>query len=133
MELRKSVLKKMLIVAGLLWLAATAGAWTADWIWSANDGPSNTWMCFRKTFSLGTVPTSAIAKIAVDSKYWMWINGTMVVWEGGLKRGPTPNDTYYDEEDIKAYLTSGTNTIAILVWYWGKDGFAHNSSGKGGL
>ena len=28
----------------------------------------------------------ALAKIACDSKYWMWINGELAVFEGQLKR-----------------------------------------------
>jgi hypothetical protein len=61
------------------------------------------------------------------------VNGTLVVFEGGLKRGPNRTDTYYDEIDLAPYLTSGSNTVALLVWYFGKQGFSHNSSGKGGL
>jgi hypothetical protein len=74
-----------------------------------------------------------MASIACDSKYWMWINGRQAVYEGQLKRGPNPGDTYYDEVDLAPYLREGNNTIAILVWYFGKDGFSHNSSGEAGL
>ena len=35
--------------------------------------------------------------------------------------------------DIAKYLKEGENTIAILVWYFGKNGFSHLSSGQGGL
>ena len=35
--------------------------------------------------------------------------------------------------DIAPYLTEGKNSIAILLWYFGKDGFSHNSSGRAGL
>jgi alpha-L-rhamnosidase len=105
----------------------------AKWIWQAQAGPHNTWMTFRKSFSVREIPANATAKIAVDSKYWLWINGKMVVFEGGLKRGPNPKETYYDKVDLKPYLTKGKNTIAILVWYWGKEGHSHISSGKGGL
>ena len=94
---------------------------------------SNTWIDFVKEIDLALVPPKAITKIACDSKYWMWINGKMVVFEGQLKRGPTPYDTYYDDVDIAPFLKKGKNTIAILVWYFGKDGFSHNSSGEAGL
>jgi len=70
------------------------------------------------------VPDEAIARIAADSKYWLWINDNLVVFEGGLKRGPNPEDTYYDEVDIAPYLKAGSNTIAALVWYFGKQGFS---------
>ena len=78
-------------------------------------------------------PRRAVARIAVDSKYWLWINGELVVFEGQLKRGPTPNDTYFDQVDLTGHLQKGQNTVAILVWYYGKDGFSHNSSGRSGL
>lgn len=107
--------------------------WNAKWIWQEEDGPANTWMCFRKKINISVIDKEVIAKIAVDSKYWLWINNELVVFEGGLKRGPNPQDTYYDEINIKKYIYEGDNTIALLVWYWGKDGFSHNDSGKGGL
>ena len=106
----------------------------AEWITAVNckDDP-NTWISFRKTFKLKEIPDAAISKIAVDSKYWLYVNGNMVVFEGALKRGPNPDDTYYDEINIAPYLKAGENTIAILLWYFGKHGFAHKSSGKAGL
>ena len=71
--------------------------------------------------------------LAVDSKYWLWINDSLVVFEGGLKRGPNPDDTYYDKVDVTRFLKKGENYIGILVWYWGKDGFCHKNSGRSGL
>ena len=108
--------------------------WTAKRITAAEcQNESNTWINFRAELDLEKVPSEAVARIACDSKYWMWINGRMAVFEGQLKRGPTPVDTYYDEVDISAYLVKGLNTIAILVWYFGKEGFSHKSSGEAGL
>jgi alpha-L-rhamnosidase len=112
--------------------ATTQAQWSANWIWQSVDGPQNTWMCFRKTISLPSAPASAPTRIAADSKYWLWINGQLAVFEGGLKRD-LPSGTYFDTLDLAKYLTSGSNTIAVLVWYWGKEGFSHTSSGKGGL
>ncbi len=105
----------------------------ARWIWDSHASPVNTWMCFRHTLNLAAAPNHAIATIAVDSKYWLWINGRLALFEGGLKRGPRPGETYYDQLDLSPFLTAGKNTIAILVWYWGKSGFSHVSSGQGGL
>ncbi|MEP1490176.1 MAG: alpha-L-rhamnosidase C-terminal domain-containing protein [Algibacter sp.] len=109
-------------------------SWQANWIAHPNNQDTlNSWFNYRKDFSLENVPNKAIAKIAVDTKYWMWINDNLVVFEGGLKRGPNPNDTYYDEIDIAKHLNTGKNTIAILTWYFGKEGFSHKSSGATGL
>ena len=108
--------------------------WKASWITSPDTkNEVNTWICFRKDISLSKVPKQALAAIAADSKYWLWINGRLVVFEGGLKRGPSPENTYYDELDLASYLKKGTNKIAVLLWYFGKDGFSHKSSGKAGL
>lgn len=105
----------------------------AKWIWKMNENKQNTWMCFVKDFLYDKMPQKAVAKIAVDSKYWLYINGKMVVFEGGLKRGQTPKSTYYDDVDLQGYFVKGENRIAILVWYFGKNGFSHVSSGMGGL
>ncbi len=109
----------------------------SQWIWQAQDGPNDSWMSFRKNFTLSKIPSKAVAALAVDSKYWMYINGVLVVREGGLKRGPNRTDSWYDDIDIQKYLRKGENNISILVWYWGKraDDYykSYNPSGKGGL
>ena len=108
----------------------------ANWITASVsdsiDAP-NTWMTFAKTVVLDKVPSEAIARIGADSKYWLKINGQEVVFEGGLKRGPEPGAGYYDEIDVAKYLRNGENTIDVLLWFFGKDGFSHVSSGKAGL
>lgn len=105
----------------------------AKWIWKHNENKVNTWMCFVKEFTCEETPDRVTAQIAVDSKYWLYINGEMVVFEGGLKRGPSPDATYFDELDLTGCLVQGLNRIAVLVWYFGKSGFSHVSSGRGGL
>lgn len=108
--------------------------WQAKWIgipYAAGD--TNLWISFRKEIVLDIIPGKVKVQIATDSKYWLWINGKLVVFEGELKRGPNPRDTYYDEVEIAHYLQKGKNTIAILTWYWGRDGFNHKSSGKTAL
>ena len=105
----------------------------AKWIWQQDNGPANTWVAFRKSFDINEIAKHAFAKIAVDTKYWLWINGDMVLFEGGLARGAAPNTNYYDELDLKPYLKVGKNTIAVLVWYWGRTRKVHDDSGNGGL
>lgn len=104
-------------------------------ITSADSGPDapNKWIAFRKDFNLKSIPGSVPARIAVDSKYWLWINGEMVVFEGQLKRGPNPSDSYFDEVDLAPYLKRGENKLALLLWYFGKDGFSHKGSGEAQL
>jgi len=111
-----------------------ASSWSAQWIGAAPAAaPKNQWTAYRKEFRLNGNPANAPARIAVDSKYWLWVNGQLVVREGGLKRGPTPTDTFFDEVELAPYLKSGDNTVAVLVWYFGKEGFSHKSSGQSGL
>ena len=100
---------------------------------TAPPAGANQWICFRKNIRLDEKPRHAVARISADSKYWLWVNGELVILEGQLKRGPTPNDTYFDRVDLTNYLQKGDNTIAVLLWYFGKTGFSHNSSGKAGL
>lgn len=108
--------------------------WQAKWIGIAHaEKDTNLWTSFRKEFDISEVPERADVMVATDSKYWLWVNGKMVVFEGELKRGPNPHDTYYDELDIAPYLVKGKNTVAILTWYWGRDGFDHKNSGKAAL
>jgi hypothetical protein len=107
----------------------------AFWISASADEKTtpNTWYCYRKSFDLKAVPRNIAANIAVDTKYWLWINGRLVVYEGGLKRGPNPADTYYDELDLSPYLKQGKNTIFLLVWFWGSGGFSHHNSERSAL
>ena len=109
--------------------------WRAEYIWDSSDGSEeNVWMCFRKTVDLSEVPENLTAFISADSKYWLYINGENVVFEGGVKRGPTAHDGYYDSVPVGAYLKLGRNVISALVWYWGKDtSYSNTDSGKAGF
>ena len=146
MRLKNIVLASMLMMSVLY--SATAAEWNnAQWIWQQEDGPSNTWMSFRKTVTLDEVPKQVEALVSVDSKFWLWINGALVLFEGGLSRGPsqagawdrkngiTPANSWYETVNIQPYLKNGENTIAILVWYWGRETHkgTHIDSKKGGL
>jgi hypothetical protein len=60
---------------------AQTTSWTAKRITTPqSQNESNTWINFRKDIKLESVPAKAIAKIATDSKYWLWINGEIVVY-----------------------------------------------------
>ena len=131
--MKRTLLYCLLAMAGMVMHAADFG--DARWI-TASQGEvnvPNTWLAFRRDIQLESVPHEALAQIAADSKYWLWINGRQVVFEGGLKRGPTPRDSYYDVVDIAPFLRKGENKVAVLLWYSGKSGFSHNDSGKSGL
>jgi len=108
--------------------------WQGKWITAAGvSNKPNTWVAFRKEFFLGDSTIKLPLRIAADTKYWLWVNNRLVVYEGGLKRGPTPEDTYYDSLDVAGYLVKGINSIGVLLWYYGKEGFSHKNSGKAGI
>lgn len=91
------------------------------------------WLCYRMNLHLNDEPSDVELRIAADSKYWLWVNGELQVREGGLKRGPNPKDTYCDVLRGAQGLCEGDNTVAVLVWYFGKDGFSHRNSPTSGL
>lgn len=108
--------------------------WIGQWISTErSQSKANEWLIYRKTFMMEEIPAYLVAKIAADTKYWLWINDQLVVFEGGLKRGPDIESTYYDEVEIAPYLKKGENMIALLVWHFGKSGFSHVNSGRAGL
>lgn len=109
--------------------------WKAKWIWDKDNlTTKNVWMCFDKKISLDKVPEELIAHISADSKYWLYINGETVVFEGSVKRGPDENGGYFDSIDIAPYLKKGENSISALVWYWDDEtSYSYSGSGQGGF
>lgn len=105
----------------------------AKWIWIHNENKANTWMCFVRDIECESISNEALAYIAADTKYWLYVNGEMVVFEGGLKRGMVYGAICFDEVNLGKYLVKGKNRLAVLVWHFGKHGFAHVSSGQGGF
>ena len=148
----KSRFHKYLTSCCLILVASSSFAnpvnWTGEWIWTETNGIPNTWVALRKDVTLDVIGDKAIANLAADTKYWLWINGELVVFEGGYTGGPSPvkssprvdyfpiaSNKYYDTVDIRPYLRRGKNTIAALAWYYGSNGDkgTHISSGKGGF
>ena len=129
MKLRTHILLLLLGVMGSL------SAHTAHWITAdhALRNTPNTWIEFRKTLTLSESPQEALAHIAADTKYWLWVGDSLIIFEGGLKRGPNPRDTYYDVVDLAPFLTAGDNEIRVLLWHFGKPGFSHVNSGQAGF
>ena len=70
-------MQNILLSALLLTMTTiTMTAQTARWITvddSLRNEP-NTWMEFRKDFTLKRKPKTAEMRIAADSKYWLWVN-----------------------------------------------------------
>jgi alpha-L-rhamnosidase len=123
---------KKIILAMLLFLACAMGANAVSIIRNATPADTSQWICFRKVINIKGNPAKNQVRIAADSKYWLWVNGKLEVFEGALKRGPNPKDTYVDNITLKN-LHQGDNTIAVLLWYFGRPGFSHRDSKCPGL
>ena len=108
----------------LLYLSAIEGYKktdrTANWIWTESCA-EDSYVAFRKTFTLEQAVPTATAFISAADKYVLWVNGELVVLDGSLKRGPTPYDSYYDTVEL-TNLKQGENTIALLVAFNGRSG-----------
>lgn len=104
----------------------------AKWIWASTTS-ANSYVAFRKTFSLDKVPAEAVANIAAESKYYLWMNEELAVFDGASKRGATPYDGFYEQVDLADYLKQGENTLVILVSYNGRGGNSSVDPGKAGL
>lgn len=127
--------KFIMTIVSIVIFSLSTNAQEARWITSDSplaDEP-NSWTEFRKDFTMKKVPSKVEARIAADSKYWLWVNGNMVVFEGSLKRGPNHTDSYYDIVDLGPFLKKGTNEIEVLHCYFGKGGMSHKDSGRSGL
>jgi hypothetical protein len=86
-----------------------------DYFWIAPDGTANQQNCYfraRKMFDLQSVRPSVTLKIAAESTYRIWINGTPV--GHGPARG-SRRCNFYDSYEIASYLQTGHNIIAVLV------------------
>lgn len=93
----------------------------AKWIWGEAGSTPNRWFCFRRDF-----PTAkgeqAVIRIGAENRYWLYVNGREAAVYGGLNRGPTPENGYYDEIAIGDLLRDGENRVELIVWYWGNGG-----------
>ncbi|MBR5106354.1 MAG: glycoside hydrolase [Alistipes sp.] len=90
------------------------------------------WQLFHKEFELKST-SDVTLRIAADTKYWLWVNDQLVVREGGLKRGPTPKDSYCDVLHDVANLRKGENEVKVLVQYYARNSFSHRVSATPGL
>lgn len=126
-------MRKILAAAMVMLLVAAAAHSQVITTRGGEGHEPGSWICFRNSVELNDMPKDAELRIAADSKYWLWVNGEPAVAEGGLKRGPNPTDTYCDVVRNVRGLRQGKNEIAVLVWYFGKDGFSHRNSPTPGM
>jgi len=96
-----------------------AKKWDAFWIAVPNT-PLHEYGVyhFRKNFSLNEKPSSFIIHVSADNRYKLYANGKMV------SLGPARGDIYnwnFETVDIAAYLQTGNNVLAAVVWNFGEE------------
>src|SRR5262249_39710486 len=89
----------------------------AKWIWFPGRRTlQNTFVLFRRTIELATIPKRAVGWITADSRYRLTVNGQRVQW------GPAPCDPRWqdvDPIDLTSVLDTGKNVIGVEVLYYG--------------
>ena len=81
-----------------------------NWIWSPSWGKEDEeipgLLYFRKEIELGDLPVEGTLNISADTRYKLYVNGTLVAV------GPCKGDRqvwYFDTVDIAPYLKKGKN------------------------
>ena len=84
--------------------------WTPDWIHADKKTPRIVY--FRKIFNIDSVPEEAVLTVTADTRYKLYMNGSLV--EVGPSRGD--GEVWFaDHVDVSRYLKQGTNVIAVIV------------------
>lgn len=105
----------------------------AKWIWTDSDFQPNKRANFFFETELTQVPNTVELEIGCETKYWLFVNGELVVFDGGLFRESMPGCGYFDRVDITSHLKVGKNSIIVHVWYFGNGGRNNKSCEKAGL
>ena len=125
-----SILACMTLMTGLLSCTKSVEPYV---ICTGEDYREGSWYAFRKAFEWKGDPSEATLTIEADTKYWLWVNGELVVREGNLKRGPNPTDGYFDYFDTLPGLVRGHNEVAVLVNFHGRKSVNHITTPTAGL
>ena len=86
------------------------------WIWPVPDATPNQRADFFFDFELDEIPVSAEVAIGCETKYWLFVNGELAVFDGGLFRESTPGCGYFDVVEIAPYLRVGRNELTLFFW-----------------
>ena len=105
----------------------------AAWIWPVAEFTRNQRANFFFEAEIDVIPAAAEVCIGCETRYWLFVNGKLAVFEGGLFRESTPGCGYYDIVDLAPYLREGKNEIALHVWYYGNGGRNNSFCAKPGL
>lgn len=98
----------------------------AKWIWIENSNEKNTYGEFFLPYVFHGGHTRF--RISCDSDYTLFINGTFVA---SNQYGDYEHYKIYDDIDVTAYLHTGKNAVALLVWHFGEDLQRHIAADAG--
>ncbi len=104
----------------------------SKWIWTKDNKTADQKVVIRRSFELEEVPEQVEAYIACDTKFWLWVNGELAVFEGGVFRESSVGG-YAEKVDITSFLKKGDNIISAFVWYYGNGGRNNTDSGEAGF
>jgi len=88
----------------------------AEWIWHSEENKANEYGEFYSEFEYSG--GSLTLKIAADSNYAAYINGTLAAFG---QYADFPYDKVCDKVDVSAFCREGKNSLAVIVWYYGID------------
>ena len=104
--------------------------WRAKWIWNGRSkitmrtstrtalaDPRDRIVLFRRELKLSVVPSTVPARMWVDGRYVLSVNGVEIA------RGPVrsePRSARYDVVDLAPHLVVGDNVIAIVARHFGE-------------
>ena len=104
--------------------------WRAKWIWNGRPkitmrtstrtalaDPRDRIVLFRRDLDVAEIPSWAPARVWVDGRYVLKVNGSEVA------RGPVrsePRSAHYDFVDLAPYLRRGRNTVSIVARHFGE-------------
>ena len=87
----------------------------AKWIWENETAAPDSYVHFYDRFeSRGGAVSIALS---CDSNYELYVNGSLA---GFGQYADYPYHKVYDCIDITPYCQKGSNTVSLLVWYYGK-------------
>ena len=77
----------------------------AAWIWPVAEFTRNQRANFFFEAEIDAIPATAEAVIGCETRYWLFVNGKLAVFEGGLFRESTPGDGFLSPSINSGMLT----------------------------
>ena len=105
----------------------------SKWIWPTEESVRIERADFFFSADYHVEEGAVVLNIGCETKYWLFVNGALVVFDGGLFRESIRGCGYFDSVDVTKYLKCGRNELAIHVWYYGNGGRNNSFCERAGL